>query len=322
MNEDEFISSVILEAESCIEEILTLYGTNLRSPLLEFMEGGKRLRPYLLACIVRMLNGDRKVAIKLAASIEMYHNATLIYDDIQDNSLIRRDKPTLYSLFGTGMALSYASVLRSSMAKPFSCIQEDKYLQVSQWINHAASLLAIGQYTEMSWSYRQNFHVSEETYLEMVANKTGALIGLAATFGGIASSFPDVQKLFNIGRNLGIGYQILDDINNIDGIQSYKKDKYSDIYEKKITLLVIFIIKQGGKDKTFLRENYTKKNLTETDVLDIANIFETSGAINYCRKIAAGHIQQSIDALNNLELTDPNFTHIFVNNIKEVFENS
>ena len=58
------------------------------------------------------------------------------------------------------------------------------------------------------------------------------------------------------------------------------------------------------------------------DENDIANIFETSGAINYCRKIAAGYIQQSIDALNNLELTDPNFTHIFVNNIKEVFENS
>ena len=286
------------------------------------MEGGKRLRPYLLACIVRMLNGDKKIAVKLAASIEMYHNATLIYDDIQDNSLTRRGKPTLYSLFGSGMALSYASVLRSSMTKPFSDIHEDKYLQISQWVNHVASLLAIGQYTEMSWSYRQNFHVSEETYLEMVANKTGALIGLAATFGGIASSFPDVQKLFNIGCNLGIGYQILDDINNIDEIQSYKKDKYSDIYEKKITLLVIFIIKQGGKDETFLRENYTKKNLTETNVLDIANIFETSGAINYCRKIAAGYIQQSIDALNDLELTDSNFTHIFVNNIKEVFGNS
>ena len=101
-----------------------------------------------------------------------------------------------------------------------------------------------------------------------------------------------------------------------------KKTNIQISMKKKITLLVIFIIKQGGKDEIFLRDNYTKKNLTETDVLDIANIFETSGAINYCRKIAAGYIQQSIDALNNLELTYPNFTYIFVNNIKEVFENS
>ena len=100
--QENFVSSLVSDSDLCIRQVLSQYDDDLQQVLWDFMKDGKRLRPFILACITRMLNGDKAIAVRLAASIEIYHNATLIFDDVQDNSLMRRGKATLNARFGSG----------------------------------------------------------------------------------------------------------------------------------------------------------------------------------------------------------------------------
>jgi geranylgeranyl pyrophosphate synthase len=319
--QDNFISSLISDSEICIKQVLNQYDDDLQQVLWEFMNDGKRLRPFILACIARMLNGDRAIAVRLAASVEIYHNATLIFDDVQDNSMMRRGKPTLNARFGSGIAISYASVLRSMMTKPLTdFLPVNNSLHIYQWIHKVAILLSLGQYHEMMWSYRKDFHVSEKDYLEMARCKTGALIGLSALWGGISASSEEIEKLFEFGCNLGIAYQIIDDIGNVDEKTKQKKDKYSDIYERKITLLVVHALEENQvKWRNDLTTIFSKTEIMESDVLKVLQIFKDSHTIDYCRKVANHYVQNAIDLLLQIPVSDSIFRDKFITEIKELF---
>ncbi len=321
---DNFISGFILDTDKCIRQVLSQYDQDLQDVLWEFMKDGKRIRPFILASITKVLNGDRALAVRLAASVEIYHNATLIYDDIQDNSLMRRGKPTLHARFGPGIAISYASVLRSLMTKPFAeSLPPDLSLHVYQWINRVAALLSLGQYREMMWAYKKDLQVSERDYLEMVRYKTGALIGLSAVLGCITASKREVEKLFEFGCNLGIAYQIIDDVRNVDTNSNQKKDKYSDIYERKVTLLVVHALSQNkSKWKNDLVTIFSKNEVTESDVTCVLQILKDSCAIEYCRKVAKNYVQKAIDLLLKLPGSNDNARDKFITNIEGIFKHA
>ena len=321
LTQDKFISSLISDSETCIRQVLSEYDDDLQQVLWEFMSNGKRLRPFVLACITKMLNGDREIAVRLAASIEIYHNATLIFDDVQDNSLMRRGKPTLNARFGTGIAISYASVLRSISTKPLTyLLSPNNTLLIYQWIHKVFMLLSLGQYHEMMWSYRKDLHISEKDYLEMVSCKTGALIGLSALWGGVSASSDATEKLFEFGSNLGIAYQIIDDIGNVDDKSKQKKDKYSDIYERKVTLLVLHALEQNQeKWRNDITTIFSKAEIMESDVLNILQIFNDSNSIEYCHEVANRYVQNAIDLLLQIPVSDSIFRDKFITEIKELF---
>ena len=319
--QDNFISSLISDSEICIKQVLNQYDDDLQQVLWEFMSDGKRLRPFILACIARMLNGDRAIAVQLAASVEIYHNATLIFDDVQDNSLMRRGKATLNARFGSGIAISYASVLRSMTTKPLTdLLSANNSLLIYQWIHKVFILLSLGQYHEMMWSFRKDLHISEDYYLEMARCKTGALIGLSALLGGISASSEAIDKLFEFGCNLGIAYQIIDDIGNVDFKSKQKKDKYSDIYEKKITLLVVRALEQDQeKWRKDLTTIFSKTEIKESDVLNVLQIFEDSYTIEYCREVANQYVHNALNLLQQIPVSDSSFRDKFITEIKELF---
>lgn len=317
---ENFVSSLVSDSDLCIKQVLSQYDEDLQQVLWEFMNDGKRLRPFILACITRMLNGDRAIAVRLAASVEIYHNATLIFDDVQDNSLMRRGKATLNARFGSGIAISYASALRSMMTNPFTdFLPVNNSLCIYQWIHKVAILLSLGQYHEMIWSYRKDLHVSEKDYLEMARCKTGALIGLSALLGGISASSDAIEKLFEFGWNLGIAYQIVDDIGNVDEKTKQKKDKYSDIYERKITLLVVHALEQNQKKwRNDLTTIYSKTEIMESDVLKVLQIFKDSYTMEYCREVANNYVQNAIGLLLQIPVSDSTFRDKFITEIKEI----
>lgn len=319
--QDNFVSSLISDSEICIKQVLNQYDDDLQQVLWGFMSDGKRLRPFILTCIARMLNGDRAIAVRLAASIEIYHNATLIFDDVQDNSLIRRGKATLNARFGPGIAISYASVLRSMMIKPLTDLPTTyNSVFIYQWIHKVAILLSLGQYHEMMWSYRKDLHVSEKDYLEMARCKTGALIGLSALWGGLSASSDAIDKLFEFGWNLGIAYQILDDIGNVDEKTKQKKDKYSDVYERKITLLVVHALEQNQeKWRNDLTTIFSKTEIMESDVLKVLQIFKDSRSTEYCREVANNYVKNAIGLLLQIPVSDSTFRDKFITEIKELF---
>ena len=322
--QENFVSSLVSDSDLCIRQVLSQYDDDLQQVLWDFMKDGKRLRPFILACITRMLNGDKAIAVRLAASIEIYHNATLIFDDVQDNSLMRRGKATLNARFGSGIAISYASVLRSMMTKPLTdFLPANNSLYIYQWIHKVAILLSLGQYHEMMWSYRKDFHVSEKDYLEMARCKTGALIGLSALLGGMSGSNDEIEKLFEFGCNLGIAYQIIDDIGNVDVTSEQKKDKYSDIYEKKVTLLVVHALEQDQeKWRNDLTTIFSKTEITESDVLNVLRIFKDSSAMEYCREVANHYVHNAIGLLLQIPVSDSIFRDRFITEIKEIIINA
>ena len=319
--QDNFVSSLISDSEICIKQVLSQYDDDLLQVLWEFMSDGKRLRPFILACTARMLNGDREIALQLAASVEIYHNATLIFDDVQDNSLMRRGKATLNARFGSGIAISYASVLRSMTTKPLTdLLSANNSLLIYQWIHKVFMLLSLGQYHEMMWSYRKDLHVSEKDYLEMARCKTGALIGLSALWGGLSASSDAIDKLFEFGWNLGIAYQILDDIGNVDEKTKQKKDKYSDVYERKITLLVVHALEQNQeKWRNDLTTIFSKTEIMESDVLKVLQIFKDSRSMEYCREVANNYVKNAIGLLLQIPVSDSTFRDKFITEIKELF---
>ncbi len=319
--QDTYISSLVSDSDLCTKQILSQLDDDLKNVLWEFMSDGKRLRPFILACISRMLNGDRTIAIKLAASVEIYHNTTLIFDDIQDNSLVRRGKPTINAQFGSEIAISFASVLRSMITKPFKdLLPVEKTLLLYQWINKVAVMLSLGQYREMMWSHLKDLNVSEKDYLEMARFKTGALLGLAALFGGISAYSNLIEKLFEFGCNLGIAYQIYDDIGNVDLNTKQHKDKFSDIYSRKITLLVVHTAEiNNRKWKDDLLTVFSKDVIFESDVQKVLQMLRDSDAIEYSRNVANNYIKKAIDILMQIPESDSGFRERFINEIKEIF---
>ena len=322
--QENFVSSIVSGSEMCIRQVLDQYDNDLKKVLWEFICDGKRLRPYILASTARMLNGNKEMAIRLAASVEIYHNATLIYDDVQDNSLTRRGQATLNARFGTGVAISYASVLRSMMTKPFADLPAlNNSLHVYKWINKVANMLSLGQYREMMWSYLKNLNVSEKDYLEMTGYKTGALIGLSALFGGMTASGISIEKLFDFGYNLGIAYQILDDIGNVDTTSTQHKDKFSDIYERKVTLLVLHSLTYNQeKWRNDLITIFSKNKITEADVLNVLDIFQDTLALHYCHEVANYYVQKAINLLLEVPPLDSVFRNRFITEIKEIFNHA
>lgn len=322
-DESDIIPGILAQTDHYIHESLQSGLTEDLNILSEYLQGGKKLRPFILASFVEMLDGDRDIAARLAASVEMYHNATLIFDDIQDNSLIRRGKPTLNKRFGVGVALSYATVLRALITKPYNDhFPQDKFIHVSRWINKVAIMLSEGQLMEMLWAYNKEFNVSEALYLQMVRKKTGSLIGLSATFGGIASGFDDNELLFDIGCDLGIAYQIIDDIMNIENEADQYKDKYSDVYERKITLLVVHSVLAGKKYENVLKHVFSKDEIDERDVSEVVDIFVQSGALKKSYRIANEYIDTAVHKIKSLPLSRQASTEKFINKIKVIFKNA
>lgn len=319
----DIIPGILAQTDHYIDESLQPGLAENLNILSGYLKGGKKLRPFILASFVEMLDGDRDIAARLAASVEMYHNATLIFDDIQDNSVIRRGKPTLNKQFGVGVALSYATVLRALITRPYNNhISEDKFFHVSRWINKVAIMLSEGQLMEMLWAFNKEFNVSEELYLQMVRKKTGSLIGLSAAFGGIASDFEDNDLLFDIGCDLGVAYQIVDDIMNIESEAEQFKDKYSDVYERKITLLVAHSVLAGGNFEDAVKRVYSQDEISEQNVSEVVNIFIQSGALKRSYQIANEYIDTAVFKIKNLPVSSQVATKKFINKIKVIFENA
>src|SRR4030042_3434903 len=142
----------------------------------------------------------------------------------------------------------------------------------------------------------------------MARCKTGALIGLSALWGGMSASSDATEKLFEFGSNLGSAYQIIDDIGNVDEKSKQKKDKYSDIYERKVTLLVVHALEQNQeKWRNEITTVFSKAEIMESDVLNILQIFKDSNSIEYCREVENRYVQNAIDLLLQIPVSDSMF---------------
>ena len=207
--------------------------------------GGKRLRPMLTISCAKMLKVRNKNHIKLAAAVELLHTATLLHDDVVDESNYRRGEKTSHTIWDNKSSILVGDFL---LGKAFQLMVETNSLECLNILSKAASIIAEGEVLQLVET--NNINIRKTNYLKIIESKTAALFSSACEVGGVVSGANKSQKkkLFNFGKNLGTAFQLIDDALDYDG-SSVKmgKNNCDDFFEGKVTLPVILAINSANK---------------------------------------------------------------------------
>jgi geranylgeranyl diphosphate synthase type II len=230
---------------------------NLYEPVKYILDsGGKRLRPLITLFVSDLFSARVAEALPAAAALEIFHNFTLAHDDIMDNSLMRRGKKTINSKWDNNTGILSGDVMLIISYEILNKYDDSKYVLLSKKLTETSRLVCEGQQNDMDFSLVKE--VSEEGYFNMIENKTAVLIGCSYMFGGIISDLNtnDINVLYEVGKNLGIAFQLEDDLLDSFGDESkFGKKIGGDIIEQKKTLLFIFTQTKLNGDQRLEFEN-------------------------------------------------------------------
>lgn len=223
--------------------------------------GGKKLRPALCLLASKAVSGDFSNALPVASAIEVVHNFSLIHDDIEDHDARRRGRRTLWRLWGVPQAINTGDgMLILANLTILRLIEKDmkpqKIIETLRKLNETIITVVEGQHHDLDFESRT--HVSVQEYLEMIRKKTASLIECATSLGAyVASDDEDhIDSFSDFGRNLGMGFQIADDVLGIWEPSRLGKEGPSDILKRKKTLPIIHAFSQPQHEKRLI--GYTR----------------------------------------------------------------
>jgi len=202
--------------------------------------GGKRMRPLLAVLAYKLFDDNIDVVLKPAAAIEVFHNFTLMHDDIMDNAPVRRGHSTIHEKWNSSTAILSGDVALVRVYDMMLAVAPDHFRLVIQKLNKCAAEVCEGQQLDMN--FESYSHVSEASYLEMIRRKTAVLLGYSLELGGIlAGADADIcQKLNKIGEQAGLGFQLKDDLLDVYADKNkFGKRVGGDIISNKKTFLLI-----------------------------------------------------------------------------------
>lgn len=261
--------------------------------------GGKRLRPSLVLLSADMFGGNPLDAVHAALSIEIFHNFTLVHDDIMDNALIRRNNPTINARWGNNTAilsgdsmcfLAYGELLKS---KP------EKLTELLMIFNSTALEVCEGQQLDME--YENNNQISIKDYLEMIRLKTSVMIGASLKIGSIIGNADEsnAEHIYKLGVNLGLAFQLQDDLLDLYAeLKDFGKEVGKDILYNKKTYLYLKAIEIADQDSVDTLKYWMSQDSSkpEEKIKTVKEIFEK----NNLREITQNQIDQYIFEANSI----------------------
>ena len=309
MNFQNIVSEEMKAVEQQIEDYIIKRDERTYGFLLPFIRrGGKRIRPLVSLLCFRAYEGkDIEEVKKVAAIIEMFHNFTLIHDDIEDNSKFRRGKPTLHVQEGIPAALNSGDALYTLIWKEMAHLDVDdkKLVEIMKMCTDAYSEVADGQGLEIHWESKGVFDITEDDYFDMIEKKTAALIGLCCRVGAyLAGASEEEQKSAeNFGRKIGIAFQIHDDVLNISGnFETYQKEIGGDITEGKRTLMVVKVLENGEKaDADRLKEILSSSTDNPDEIKEAIGILKKYDTLSYAENKAKKLVDDAKDSIKDLK---------------------
>jgi len=284
------------------EEPKEVYG--MLPPFIK--RGGKRIRPMLVLLCCGAVGGKRKEALEPATLIEVFHNFTLVHDDICDDSKMRRGKPTLNVEYGTPIALNSGDALYTILWEGLASLDfpPKEKEQIQKMCTRAFRKVVEGQGIELNWYKEKKFEVSEKEYLTMIGGKTAALMGLSCEVGAFVGGADEKTRnaLKEYGEKIGLAFQIHDDLLNVVGdFDKYKKEIGGDITEGKRTLMVIHTLEKADNDeKKKLTEILDSNSSKKEDIDYVISLFKKYKATDYAAKKAENMVLESVSALDVL----------------------
>jgi geranylgeranyl diphosphate synthase type II len=242
MTEPIDLKAIQQELEAHVQQLS--YGqhpTELYAPISYLMGlGGKRIRPLLTLLAYNLYRPDYQRVLTPACAVEVFHNFTLMHDDIMDQAPLRRGKPTVHEKWNANTAILSGDVMLVRAYDMLLHIAPDKLGHCIRLFNQTAAEVCEGQQLDMNFEALEK--VSESDYLEMIRLKTAVLLGFALQFGAILAGAPDsdCEKLYNFGVNIGIGFQLKDDLLDVYADKAlFGKQVGGDIISNKKTYLLI-----------------------------------------------------------------------------------
>lgn len=261
--------------------------------------GGKRLRPMLTLASARMMGYAGDDHIKLAATVEFIHTATLLHDDVVDESEARRGRPTANLLWDNQSSVLVGDYL---FARSFQLMVETGSLRVLDILSNAAATIAEGEVLQLTVA--RNLETSEATYLKVVRGKTAALFSAAMEVGGeIAGATPDeIKALWTYGDALGVAFQIVDDLLDYGGVGTVMgKNTGDDFRERKMSLpLIKALANADAKERDFWTRVIQNGDQRDGDLEHAQSLMRMHGALEDTRSEAVAWTEKARLALAQL----------------------
>lgn len=236
----------------------------LYAPIVYSMSGGgKRLRPVLLLMAAESFGGQIEEALPAAMAVEVFHNFTLLHDDIMDNAAVRRGKPSVFAKWGGNVAILSGDAMLITAYKHLARLNSEHLPRVMQLFNDMALEVCEGQQYDMDFEQKQS--VSIEEYILMIERKTSALLSGSAMIGATlaGASADDVKKIYRFATELGLAFQLQDDVLDSYGDEALGKKIGGDILEGKQTFLMVQAMSRASEEeRELLRTTHLREDLT------------------------------------------------------------
>lgn len=282
----------------------------LYEPYTYAMEmGGKRIRPLLALLACGICDGDVENAIPSALAVEILHNFTLVHDDIMDRADTRRGKPSVFKKWDQDTAILSGDVMFADAFRQLefygenSSFSKEEYFQIHKSFTESTITVCEGQAMDMDFVNRED--VGHLEYIDMIKGKTSALLAGSLKMGAISAHGTDsqVKALFNLGMEMGISFQIQDDL--LDAIadpDKFGKRQGGDIYEGKKTYLTILALERSNiKQRKFISSTLSDNNSTSEQVKTVLEIMDDLHVISDIKREVQQHYESAIDSLNEFK---------------------
>ncbi|MEN9444481.1 MAG: hypothetical protein RIS47_1371 [Bacteroidota bacterium] len=310
-NLPQAIDSHLQSIEKELTPILAALTTELRvaelsEPFAYIMSlGGKRLRPALMLMACQIFTDDLTPALRPAIGLEVFHNFSLVHDDIMDKAPIRRGKATVHHVWNDNIALLLGDTMLIKSYDYFTELQPTVFKQAFEVFNKAALEVCIGQQMDMNFETRDEVRAQE--YLEMISLKTSVLIAAALKIGAIIgrASEAEVDLLYEFGLNLGLSFQVQDDILDVYGDpEVFGKAIGGDILANKKTFLLIRAMELAqGETRDELQHWLSVQTYEpQSKIVAVTNIYNQLNLLTLTEALREEFYDKALEALAKLEL--------------------
>ena len=262
------------------------------------------MRPVLTLLAYNLYADDVERALPAAMAVEIFHNFTLLHDDIMDNAAVRRGRPSVYAKWGNNVAILSGDVMLIEAYKQLQGIADNHLPQVLERFNTMASQVCEGQQYDMDFESRQKVAVVE--YMNMIELKTAALLSGSMTIGAIlaGASESDVNKIYRAATEVGLAFQLQDDLLDSYGDERLGKKIGGDILEgKKTYLMIISLSHATEQQREVLRTTHLRKDLTDEQKISMVKaIYDELGAPAMTEQQINLRISRAVSILDTLDI--------------------
>ncbi len=295
----------------------------LYKPILYSMSGGgKRIRPTLLLLVCDAFGGRLQDALPAAAAVEMFHNFTLLHDDIMDNAEVRRGKPSVYASWGDNVAILSGDAMMIYSYKILSESPNDKLSRIMNIFTTMALQVCEGQQYDMDFESLSKVSVVE--YMRMIELKTSVLLAGAAQIGAVIGegSEEDCRRIYRFALELGLAFQLQDDLLDSYGTQEELGKRIGgDILEGKKTCLMLNAMSRAtDEDREVLRSTHLDPSLSdEQKIARVKSIYDKYNIPHMIKQQIALRFDRAISILSTLDIDASRTEHLrlFAQNLME-----